>query len=995
MDFLIYLVVYVALIIVTDLLTPAPDVEDRAADQLGADGFPTASESRPIPVLFGDTWITGANVLWYGDVSIAPVTEKACSGTIFKSCTKYTVAYMYYVGMHCGLCHGKIDSFLSIMAGEDVIWTGDQADGVIDINQINLWGGNKSAGGVDGRIELISGGFDQDRNEYLVSQLGSEVPAYRGICAVIFRGFSETGGFYIGTAPVSRVFGYRIRTLPTSLSTDFHNINGQANPAHIIYELYTSQAYGGSAPAESLDVDSFLECAEALYNEGFGLKLQWIAQLRIEDIVSRLEQIIDCKLFPNVATGKISLKLIRDNYDPNTLPVLDESNILSFDNFSRSAWHETVNEVRINYNETTDTGNLDRCVIVQDLGNLHIQRGERVSITLNFPQIPTDAVASIVAGTQLKRRSYPLATCELTVNRSAFTLTPGSVFKLNWPSRGLDNIIMRVASQTEADVTKGTIKLTSIQDIFGLSQSVYSTPPPSAWIPPDKAPKDIIDSREDELPYMFNPTPEYSLPWLFVAAPSGLTLGYELWMGEGSYILEGDNLPCSPNVILQNDITQLSVTITVLGVVDLTSPSGGQSLGSTLFLLGDELISFLNASSNGDGTWDLTGCERGLLDTVPVDHISGEVVWLEAMEYGQQSVNVYSPTASVDIKYLTKTPAGVLDIAFATDHGTTFTQRANRPYPPGKIRVNGLTYDSEIPYIAATLSWNERNRLTQTEYIVDQDQVSIAHEVGTTYTLAIYDKHGDLLRTETGLTASPYNYLEADEKTDLGISDFSPQLTFKIKSIRDGLISWQEQEITFSRADIYWPLESHPDWYLVDGLPTSTVLIGDTRIVFDDITIDGSLVSFTETDYTDPTIRGTLEFEGNDTTTESFFMVIRALDSDNFIGVRSYNGVLEVYEIISGIPLKLLTSSPSNIGTTGKVISLTVVGTLVTLIVDGISYPCDVAATLASAGRIGVMPANWPSTYISVLSDFEIVQNVLTYNNEPLTHNGELLTYTP
>lgn len=35
--------------------------------------LPTADEARPIPVVFGTVRITGANVVWYGDLGTQPV----------------------------------------------------------------------------------------------------------------------------------------------------------------------------------------------------------------------------------------------------------------------------------------------------------------------------------------------------------------------------------------------------------------------------------------------------------------------------------------------------------------------------------------------------------------------------------------------------------------------------------------------------------------------------------------------------------------------------------------------------------------------------------------------------------------------------------------------------------------------------------------------------------------------------------------------------------
>ena len=34
---------------------------------------PTAEEGRPLPVVFGTVWLTGPNVLWYGDLRTSPI----------------------------------------------------------------------------------------------------------------------------------------------------------------------------------------------------------------------------------------------------------------------------------------------------------------------------------------------------------------------------------------------------------------------------------------------------------------------------------------------------------------------------------------------------------------------------------------------------------------------------------------------------------------------------------------------------------------------------------------------------------------------------------------------------------------------------------------------------------------------------------------------------------------------------------------------------------
>lgn len=69
---------YVAVIVVSAILSyalapkpaqpPKPTLEDL--------DMPTAEEGRPIPVVFGEVWIKGANIIWYGDLDTTPIKVK-------------------------------------------------------------------------------------------------------------------------------------------------------------------------------------------------------------------------------------------------------------------------------------------------------------------------------------------------------------------------------------------------------------------------------------------------------------------------------------------------------------------------------------------------------------------------------------------------------------------------------------------------------------------------------------------------------------------------------------------------------------------------------------------------------------------------------------------------------------------------------------------------------------------------------------------------------
>jgi len=99
------------------------------------------------------------------------------------------VGYWYYVAYHAGLGIGQIDAFLEMRAGDVTAWSGSvAASGTININQPNLFGGEADQGGIVGDVDLMFGEATQVPNAYLQQVFGNQVPAWRGLATVVFKG---------------------------------------------------------------------------------------------------------------------------------------------------------------------------------------------------------------------------------------------------------------------------------------------------------------------------------------------------------------------------------------------------------------------------------------------------------------------------------------------------------------------------------------------------------------------------------------------------------------------------------------------------------------------------------------------------------------------------------------------------------------------------------------------------------------------------------------
>lgn len=69
-----YLVVLVVAAVVSIALAPKP--QQPKPPELSDVEAPTAEEGVAIRVIFGDCWVKGPNVVWYGDLRTTPIVKK-------------------------------------------------------------------------------------------------------------------------------------------------------------------------------------------------------------------------------------------------------------------------------------------------------------------------------------------------------------------------------------------------------------------------------------------------------------------------------------------------------------------------------------------------------------------------------------------------------------------------------------------------------------------------------------------------------------------------------------------------------------------------------------------------------------------------------------------------------------------------------------------------------------------------------------------------------
>lgn len=357
MAFWLNLILFVAAKAVSWLLTPKRKWDHPSPSALGDFDMPTVGEGRPIPIVWGTCKIDAPMLTWYGDFHATPHIESTRGFFGWTNSEPGETGYKYWFGMQFVLCSGEVDDVLQIRFDDDVPQNvyreGGSWTGVIDyeIDDPELFGGDDvgKEGGVAGPIRVYLGKDDQVADDYLLEHIGGDaIPAYKGICYMVLR------RVYLGMSPYLKNISVVLRRCPNSLGlvSGAENIDGDANPAAMLYDLLTSPRHknGLGIPVERVDVEGLLEVGQALADEGLGLSILQDTSMSAKELAVEICKHVDAVVYPEPLTGLITMKLIRADYNPDTLPEVGPDNC-KLVSFERPSWPERRNVVRIHYLE--------------------------------------------------------------------------------------------------------------------------------------------------------------------------------------------------------------------------------------------------------------------------------------------------------------------------------------------------------------------------------------------------------------------------------------------------------------------------------------------------------------------------------------------------------------------------------------------------------------------------------------------------------------------
>lgn len=574
-----------------------------------------------------------------------------------------------------------------------------------------------------------------------------------------------------------------------------------ANPVHIIYECMTNPDWGMGGAPTSFDLPVWLAAAQTIYDEGFGMSLVWAQQSTVEAFVGEIIDHIQATIFINPRNGLWTIKLIRDDYDVDTLPVLNRDNC-TITSFDRKAWGETTNEIVVTW--TNPENGQEETVMAQDLANITIQ-GAIISDSRNYYGIRTSELAMAVAKRDLRMASSPLAIFDIEVDRDAWDFVPGGVVVLDYPEPDyeISRLVLRISKIDYGRPGDMTIKINAIEDIFSLPIAAYGLPPSTEWQSSEETPRNFDYSTALTAPLYFATNAALSANVGQIDFPEVMAMILAAQDSEDTFTYDvvSESIDPSGEVVEENYGTFATVGHALL---DGAMAAEAVSIVDFVSFVGEQtpvLNGFVFIGEGGDADMEIalisdydedTGftLQRGILDTVPRAWPDNTPVWFVVTDS-----NVYDETAraggeTVTYKLLPRTSLGTLDLEDADTLTATLTERPWLPNRPGDVKVNGVGFGPVDIGGALTVpvTWANRNRLMEPTQVVHWTDPTITPEEGQTTRITILSSDRTVVTTHSGLT---------DTSFMLDITDFGGESSgiVRVTAERDGLESLQGHEI--------------------------------------------------------------------------------------------------------------------------------------------------------------------------------------------------------
>jgi hypothetical protein len=380
---------------------------------------------------------------------------------------EYIVGYNYYLSWELGICMGPIDAIFQVLSypGEEVVSAPNTGMGV-DVIAITAKGREQGGG-----IFVYRGSATQARTGG--DPYAHAASNYRNCC------FAVCSNYWMGQQPVPPSLAFDVQRFPVCLdavgapvagmqvrgsTNPAHPSFNDANPAAILYEIFTNKIWGRGIHPDDIDVASFVSASVFFATNSIGMSFS----LEAQDIVSEAVDTIRTHVNTLViwVGDKLKCKCLLDRANAYSPMVQLTSDNLAELEFTRGSWPSTINELRADFLNAYNNFQSE-IVMAQDLANMATV-GRINSQKISLVAFSNRDTAQRMVNRLLPEMAYPQATGSFRMNRFETRLEPGGCFALTWNewSAGPVTNYCRVTNITDDDLEGNGVRVDFVEDQY-------------------------------------------------------------------------------------------------------------------------------------------------------------------------------------------------------------------------------------------------------------------------------------------------------------------------------------------------------------------------------------------------------------------------------------------------------------------------------------------------------------------------------------------------
>lgn len=699
------------------------------------------------PLVYGKNRLA-ANMFWYGDFSSTAHTTTTKSGGKGGKTKTSNTTYTYSASLMLGLCETKIRDIGNIWRDKEQIVP--KTEGGVQLKPIDQLG-----------FEL----FDGDQNQvwgYLASMHPDQAVHYP------FLGYIACANYDLGGSASLSNHNFEVIS-DITFSDTIHD----ANPADVIEDLINHPRYGAAPNLNMSDLSEFRRYCTAT---GLFISPALTEQRAAHEIINEVVEAVNCAIVPSPdglkirSYGDTAVSGNGVTFTPDLTPAyhLTDDDFIGDDQpvrVKRSRDTDAFNHCQIEYVNRFNQYNTET-VEAKDQANIEMF-GLRTQDPVKYDFFCEPKIARHAVQLLLQRKLYVRNEYEFDLGWKYCRLEPMDIVTLTDESLGLYRFPVRI-TRIEED-QDGLLTVTAEELALGSRSAVeYDLQASNGYQGGNEEPGNV------NAPVIFEPPLDLTdgKNHVWVAASGGSNWGgcnvwasldnttYEMIgtiYGSARYgtLISGINASTSSMQVQLNTSSQI-----------FSGTSEDAQVNTTLCRVGDEYVSYVEATLNGSGLYTLGGVLRGRFDDA-LAHNAGESFVRIDKAIFQHEFNSNLIDKTIYLKFTSFN--GLQQKEQTLDEVTAYSHTLNGGRPSG---VKGLSLQSPFVgmsfkvqwqpaygaegYLVQILSGSQLLRTvetTSTDYSYSMDEAKV-DGIQRNYTVRVASKTANSTSTFTDLNIS-------------------------------------------------------------------------------------------------------------------------------------------------------------------------------------------------------------------------------------------------